>query len=262
MSSLAGSGQQSRFEIWSGVYASFADAKRYAVGDGFEGREWRERSLAGARTALAALRAGKPLPHGYVQRSTLLPPVAATLLASTDPIRVLDFGGGLGVGYMTLLEAIPAARQRVVYSIVEVEGIRDAGAQLHGSEVAYLAGIPEAGRCDLVHSASAMQYIEDWKGLTRSLAACEAPLVLLSDVFAGPIPTFATLQNYYGSRIPHWFLNLEELLYEWRRSGYELVMRAPTASRRLDVDDILPMNGFPATHRLERTVHLLLARRG
>ena len=82
--------------------------------------------------------------------------------------------------------------------------------------------------------------------------------ILLSDIFAGSIKSYATLQNYYDSKIPHWFLNLNEILDIFSSNGYELVMKTYATSRRLGVEDILPMSNFPEELRLTQTLHLLL----
>ena len=111
---------------------------------------------------------------------------------------------------------------------------------------------------NLIYSSSAIQYVEDWRGILESLAAYGAKYLLLSDVFAGDIPGFVTLQNYYGSRIPHWFINLDELVSVAAENGYELMMKTVSTSRRLGADDILPMNNFPPEYRLDYSLHLLL----
>ncbi len=42
--------------------------------------------------------------------------------------------------------------------------------------------------------------------------------------------------------------------------GYRPVMKSFVNSRRLGVEDILPMDNFPENHRLEQSLHLLLRR--
>lgn len=111
-----------------------------------------------------------------------------------------------------------------------------------------------------MHSASALQYIENWQQTLKSLSSYEAEYILLSDVFAGSIPTFVTLQNYYVSRIRHWFLSLDELLETVSSIGYRLIMKSFVNSRRLDAEDTLPMDNFPRSHRLDQTMHLLFRR--
>ncbi len=182
------------------------------------------------------------------------------MLAGRHTLRILDFGGGLGIGYMTLLESIPHAEERIEYTIVEVPQVGDAGRELFSGRVRYVETLPPGDRFDLVHTASALQYVEDWRRVLGSLAGYQADFMLLSDVFAGAIPSFVTLQNYYGSRIRHWFLNLEALVSACADVGYSVAMKSHVSARRLDIEDRLPMEQFPDTHRLEHTLHLLLAR--
>lgn len=246
------------FNIWEGIYSSFYDAGSDAIGPGFNGDIYRARALNVAQECLAALNMGRPIASFHKQRSTLLPPVTAMMLESKDRLRILDFGGGLGIGYMTLAESISHHAELLDYTIVEVPEICDVGRGLFSKGVTYLDSLPSQGTFDLVHSASALQYIEDWQQVLKSLSGYGAQYALFSDVFAGPIPTFVTLQNYYGSRIRHWFLNLDELLEVVTSIGYRQVMKSFVNCRRLEAEDILPMDNFPETHRLEQSLHLLL----
>jgi putative methyltransferase (TIGR04325 family) len=246
--------------IWEGIYGSFQQAAADVTGPGFTGDEWRSRSLVVARACLEALQAGRPIPERHKQRSTLLPAVAATLLADKPRLRILDFGGGLGIGYLTLVESIPHAADRIDYTIVEVPSVAEEGRRVLGAAVRYVDKLPPEDGFDLVHAASALQYVDDWQQAVVSLAAYRADFMLLSDVFAGAIPTFVTLQHYYGSRIRHWFWSFNELVEAYSRAGYALVMKTFAAGRRLDAQDILPMQNFPDSHRLDRSLHLLLHR--
>lgn len=249
------------FNIWQGIYGSFRDAEVAVSGPGFSGDVYRSRTLNAAHECIAALNTGRPIPSFHKQRSALLPPVVAMMFESRNTLRILDFGGGLGIGCMTLSESIPQYSGAIEYTIVEIPEICEAGRELlSGRAVTYLDSLPVQGEFDLVHSASVLQYIEDWQNVLKSLCDYRAEYILFSDVFAGPIPTFVTVQHYYGSTIRHWFLNLEEVLRAFSNLGYLLIMKCFVNSRRLDVIDELPMNNFPVSHRLEKSLHLLLRR--
>lgn len=249
------------FNTWEGIFQSFQEASAEVTGAGFNGETWRSRTIKTAEDCLAALNSGTPIPAFHKQRSTSLPPVVAMLLKEKTQIDILDFGGGLGIGYMTLAESIPQYSGKINYTIVEVPQICDAGRQIFsGKNISYVDTIPDKNKFDLIHSASAIQYVEDWPGLLRKFNDCEPDYLFLSDVFTGNIPTFVTLQNYYGSKIAHWFFNQDELLSYISSLGYELIMKSFVSSRRLDAEDILPMGNFPEDNRLDLTVHLLFKR--
>ena len=49
--------------------------------------------------------------------------------------------------------------------------------------------------------------------------------VFFADMFLGNIKSFVTLQNYYESKIPHWFLNFNEFNEFMKNNGYKLKLK-------------------------------------
>ena len=247
------------FHIWEGIYPDFQSAVADATGPGFSGEVYRTRSLQSAKECLSALNTEQPIPVFHKQRSTHLPLTVAMILRNKKQVNILDFGGGLGIGYMTLAESIPADLDRIRYTIVDVPEVCQSGLHLHaGRGIRYASKLPISAKYDLIHAASSVQYIEHWQDLLTKFAAFKPDYILLSDVFAGSIKSFVTLQNYYESKIPHWFLNLDEILDIFSRHGYRLAMKGYVTSRRLDAEDTLPMKNFPENLRLTQTLNLLL----
>ena len=248
---------QNTFNIWDGIYGTFQEAKAETLGLGFSGDIYLAKALAAANECFGYLQAKKPIPQFHKQRSNLLPPIAA--LVMKERVSILDFGGGLGIGFMTLLESLPEAVNRVTYAIVEVPAVCKAGEKLHGGGggITYLSSIPLSTTFDIVHAASSLQYIENWKEWVSAITIVSPRYILLSDVFAGEITPYVTLQNYYGSKIPHWFLSLSELVHNFDAHGYQLIMKSSVSSRRLNQFDTLPMDNFPEHLRLYESLHLL-----
>jgi putative methyltransferase (TIGR04325 family) len=249
------------FEVWEGVYRSFAEAQ--ASGPGFDGDVWRERSLKSALEAIAQAETGAPIEYSSRQRNALLPVIAATVLRERERVSILDFGGGLGTGFIVLAATVPEARARADYRIVEIDGICRAGRALFAGKPGplFLDELPADGRFDLVHAASAIQYVEDWRGIVQRLASYQATYLTFSDIFVGRFESFVTLQNYHGSRIRHWFLNLREFVGEVERTGYRLALKSDCSVKILDVHGPLPMDHFPAELRIPSSSHLLFCRR-
>ena len=255
------SNKSSPFNIWEGIYPDFQSALLDAKGAGFSGDVYRTRSLQAGTECLAALNSDQPIPAFHKQRSTHLPLVVAMMLGYEKNVRILDFGGGLGIGYMTLAECMPADLKRIEYQIVEVSEVCKAGMDLlAGRGVIYETNLPTTAKYDLIHAASSLQYIEHWQDLLAKFAALGPEYILLSDVFAGSIQSYVTLQNYYLSKIPHWFLNLTALLNTFHTHGYRMVLKSYATSRRLDAVDTLPMSNFPEDLRLTQSLHLLFQR--
>lgn len=249
------------FIVWEGVYRSFAEAP--AAGPGFDGPIWRERSIEAAREAAERLQTQQPLDYALRQRNGVLPPLVAVTLAERERVSVLDFGGGLGTGFLVLAKAMPDTFDRIDYTIVDVDGIAAAGRQLFAGKKgpAFFSKLPDAESCDIVHAASVLQYVEDWRSLVGRLASYGARFLSLADMFIGEFETYVTLQNYYTSKIRHWFFNARELIGEIEKNGYKLALRTDCDAKILGRYGPLPMDNFPPALRLANTNNLLFCRR-
>jgi putative methyltransferase (TIGR04325 family) len=254
------------FNIWEGVYRSFAEAP--ANGPGFDGSTWRERSVQAAHDALACLPTREPLDYALRQRNAVLPTLTAAILVTQPAVSILDFGGGLGTGYIVVAKALPNAGDRVDYAVVDNESICRAGREVFAGRknpvfhITSPATSTDAASFDIVHAASAMQYIEDWRGLLKLLADYGARYLSLADLFIGDFSSFVTLQNYYGSQIRQWFLNADDFVGEVERNGYQLALRLECDGKALGRHGQLPMKNFPPPLRIANTSNLLFCRRG
>lgn len=251
--------------IWEGVYHSFSEVP--AEGPGFDGEIW----ISNSQKRIAALREETErnplLPPASNYRGVLLPLLAA-LVYNTGKglrLRILDFGGGVGFTYYQTMWGLPRT-QGVEYHIVERESVCKAGREFFGathSDLLFLTELPQTeGMFDIVHLGSAIHYVEDWKQLLSRLCALSRQYLLLVDIPAGNIPTFATAQHYHGSKIPVWFFNIEELLSAVGSCGYELIFKSVYESTVLGMEQNLPMQNFEEKYRLKQACNFLFKRSG
>lgn len=249
------------FFIWEGVFQDFKNAQDFADGFGFAGETYNSRAYDVAQECILSIKNNIPIPFFHKQRSVVLAPIVAMLLNETPKIDILDFGGGLGIGYMTLKESILNINEKIKYTILELPEICKQGRELHKNEINFLESFPNSQEFDLVHSSSAIQYIENWKLLVKRFCSTNAKYILMSDVFAGDFETFVTLQNYYSNKIPHWFLNYNEFIEIFNQNGYKLEMRTYVSAKRLNFEDELPMTNFEEKNRLKYTSHVLFSKK-
>jgi len=246
--------------VWEGIYESFDDVP--ARGPGFDGETWNKRTKAMIKSELAAWRDDRTPPPGVVFRNYLLPIVTAMADAGRRTLGVLDFGGGMGASFLSLLATL-SKPERIDYHIVERAEVCRAARRLFDDEPrpTFHEDMPEASLCvDIVHAGSSMQYVRDWKGMLARFAAYEPSYILFSDLMAGDIPTFATVQNYYGSAIPCWWFNAGELIDVMSSLHFTMILRAPFLTKYLGVEGPLPTQNFPPECRLEHTCHMLFSR--
>jgi len=238
---------------WEGVYKNYRDVP--VSGGGYESAAVVAAMAEHTRKLKETLAAGLEPCEEFDGDNSLLPLLAAGS-AEGRPVRILDFGGGMGEGYLRL-KAVMAGP--VEYHIVELESNCAEGRKLFegaGDIFFHEALPPGLEKVDIVHINSALQYIEDYAGLLGRLADYRPLHILLVRLSAVEVPTFAAMQkNLEGTRLPYWFFELGEISRLLEKKGYRLVYKKPAAKK-------YPQDGLPPGQRLPggRMSNLLFSR--
>ncbi|MBF0129388.1 MAG: methyltransferase, TIGR04325 family [Alphaproteobacteria bacterium] len=266
------------FDIWEGIYPDFASAPAtdavLGTGEGaFEGAEWLGKMTARGERALAEFRSGGTIPAAAHSREYPLaivaaltptapaPTAPALAPAESAPLRVLDFGGGMAGGYAGLRASLPEGRS-LAFHCVENKAVCEVGRRVFAdvSDLFFHDSLDDVpGPVDIVHAGSSLQYIADWASMLARLSRFKPRHLVLSDLPAGDIPTFVSIQNYYERRMCHWFWNLGDMLGELARLGYALVYRSRFEGVYLGKAGPYPMDNFPSGHRLGFSCNLILS---
>ncbi|MDI6740701.1 MAG: methyltransferase, TIGR04325 family [Candidatus Edwardsbacteria bacterium] len=240
----------SRF-TWHGIYPRYRDVPCY--GRTLEQGHYVRRVLTRTRALQRMADTGARLDDEEGQ-FVLLPLLASTLV-DAPVVRVLDFGGGLGISYLYLKQYLPPAR--IDYRVVETGRMCQLGRELFGQagDITFGERIePGTGPVDIVHVSSALQYIEDYPVLLDQLCCVSAGYILLNKFSTGDFPTYATAQRIgRGYAVPYWFINYREAVDRVRIHGYRLIY----ASRSGQEYD---QRNFPPQYRMGRTWNLLFRR--
>lgn len=249
------------FDMWEGVYGTFSEAP--VSGPGFGGERWRQASLDLAKETIAKESLGEAVDFSLGQRNAVLPVVVASLRRANGAARILDIGGGLGTGFTVLRAGLMRQMHGISYDILEIPEVCRLGENLSGSdELRFVRDFPgEVGSYDIVYLASTLQYIDDWRGFLTRIIELEPKYILLSDIFAGNIRSYVTLQNYYESKIAFWFLNEDELLSTFDAASFEVILKMPSVPRILGKVGPLPMSNLPMDRRIEHAWHYLLCKK-
>src|SRR5437870_13921184 len=88
--------------IWEGTYDHYRDVP--SKGAGFESEEWISRTRQYAANALESL-SGQPngIPYDIPSYHSLFSLTIALLRQHREQLRVVDFGGGMGLAFANLL---------------------------------------------------------------------------------------------------------------------------------------------------------------
>ena len=156
--------------------------------------------------------------------------IAGLIATMRGGVTALDLGGALGSAYVYLIDSLPADR-RVAYHVVDLEPACEEGRRLHAADpqITFHATLPSVRDLDVVYVNGALQYVADYVGTMRELAASRASVILFTELPAGDFPTFATAQMNIDGRVGTWFFNRDELVVLMTDRDYVLVLDGRTA---------------------------------
>jgi putative methyltransferase (TIGR04325 family) len=248
------------FNIWEGIYKSFAECPK--CGEGFASERWALQETERINKLKAAIKNSKTPIVGY--KMSLLPFLAALVSANSKEhkVKILDFGGGLGSTYLYVTSGC-IERQIIDFFIVDSGNICRKGKELfkNDNKIHFYSSLPkDVQSFDIIHLGSSIQYVEDWKQLLRDFAKYNAEYILFADLPAGKIPTYATVQNYYESKIPYWFFNTNDIIDTMNTIDYTLLFKSAYIEKRLGKKQPLPQDNFPAEYRAGDSCNMLFIR--
>ena len=247
--------------VWEGVYKDIHEVK--ALGNGFNSSYWVNNSKEKVEKYLAGINESDPIPP-FPPRPTSLPLLAAMLRKNRDKkLIIIDFGGGLGFSYLSFVQSCSRIKNYTYY-IVESTEICKLGDEIFSDHhnILFAPHVQDLSLeiVDIVYMNSVLQYIGDWKALLNYLLNLKPEFFLLDDLPAGDIPTFATVQNYYSSKLPYWFFNVDDIITCVESYGYTLEYKSKFSSLILGKMQEIPMSNFPPEYQLDYPCTLLFRR--
>lgn len=253
--------RQKRFFIWEGVYPSFDQVPKR--GPGFNQSKLVRKFELSLKKVRKVARAHCSVPREPRYEQSVLPVIAGIVSAEFGRVRVLDFGGGIGIDFLRLCTALPEA-SRIQFTVIESPRVSVAGRREFAEDdrIHFQSRLPQRLRSDIVHIGSSLQYIRDWQRVLLDLVRVARPrYFLFTDLPAGDIPTFASAQIYYGSTIPYWFFNVSDILAVMRSLGFVLCSQSAYEYKHLGRYRNFPVSNLPPRYRLPYACNLLFMTR-
>jgi putative methyltransferase (TIGR04325 family) len=239
-----------RGPIWEGVYARFRDVP--VEDDAYATPAYLDSVEQFARAALSAWRSGQKLNLWHDSPAL----VAACVARERHEIVVVDFGGGLGTGYLHMKHCLPTDVQ-TRYLIIEIPDLVARGRELFAGidDVSFYDALTTvSARPDIVYVNSALQYVEDYAAVLGQMADLQPNWILLDRTAAGDVPSFVTRQlNVDGKAMRYWFLDKHEIASILAKSGYQLAHEA-------EVGPKYDQHNLPPSHRIPRMRNFLFCR--
>jgi putative methyltransferase (TIGR04325 family) len=151
------------FHIWEGIFDRFPEENTDRV---WESDHWvnalGERSLA----SLRELDKNETISTHNLMHDYPLPLVVALLAGGlAKPVRVLDFGGGVGSSFLPLITSLPSP-ELVEFHIVDSIAICRRGRDVYQEfpNIYFHESLPQhIKKFDLIHAAASLHYVSDWR---------------------------------------------------------------------------------------------------
>jgi putative methyltransferase (TIGR04325 family) len=210
--------------IWEGIYPSFRHVPTH--GPGFTS----ENLVQGNRYYIELLKTSGSDRTGINDETVLLPPVVATVQTYyARPLKILDFGGGLGQCYLKLKNTMPNIGA-IEYHVVEMDWAVREGRSVHGNDagIRFHATLAQAPTdVDIVYTNGVLMFFEDYERALRQLCRLGPRFILMVNIAVGSFTTFASAHRKVGtnSSVPHWFFNLAEISNIMTEEGYSLIFK-------------------------------------
>lgn len=241
-----------------GVFKTFKDVPQ--INQGYHNEDWLENISNEIKSRIQRIKEAKFLPPASRKNSitSLLPLVVSLISGKNGKTVILDFGGGMGVGYLNCLQSLPDF-DGIFYVIDTIPNNKYARTLFNNRhEVEFFdLEIPEPIKeVDIVYIGSSLQYVENYEKVIHRLASLNPDYIFLTDIFMGTMPTFATLQvNIKEIGIALWIFSYEEIIRLLNDEGYSLIYKSSNFQPFYD------FGNFPAEFELRDSYNLLFGKK-
>lgn len=242
-------------KIWEGKFKDFKSAKKKSSGNGFSGRKWINEQLINFDKCNDLINKKNKIPYKLTYRHRSFLKILKRIRKKNTRLKILDYGGGYGLGYFYIKKNL---KIRFSYTVIEIPLLVKKLTN-KTNKFKFITKLDKKNY-NFINCCSVFQYINNWKTTINILTKVKSKYLYFSDMFIGNIKSFVTLQNYYGNKIPHWFLNFDDFNNQVIKNGYRLISRTKMETKRLNVKTKLPMENFNLKDRIPYTLNLLYIR--
>ncbi len=247
------------FHIWEGVYDNWDDVPEFKD-EAFNSSKWLDTLTKELNVSFTNFEeSGGVISKNALSRDYILSVAAAMIKENGRKLKILDFGGGLGSSYFSVLASLHSS-DGLEFHVVEGQEVCNIGEELFSNNmnIYFHEEIPvDFGNFDIIHAGRSFQYVDDWQELLSKFITLNPSYLILAGALAGDIKSFVSTQYYYGNKIKVRFLNLKELVDGAEMLGFNLIYKSLHVSKRMGKEGPLMMNNFPNEHQLEFPCQLL-----
>lgn len=245
-------------KIWEGVFANFYEIQE--TENIYESERWLASNLERSRNVIDS--EGLFTYRSRIARDYPLKMAVLAALESNTKVSILDVGGGYGKHSIEIQSTFQDIESRINFYILE----NNVSVDFYTMNIKlpknfhFIQNISEIGKrqvvIDVLHFGSVIQYFQNLKvELSDILQTSKPRWIVFSDLMAGDIETFVTVQNYYDSKIPFRFVNFEEInkfVCPW---GYKLFVKEFYEHDSTNL--YFPQKGFDKKYQIYNSMNVI-----
>ena len=245
-------------KIWEGVFANFNEIQE--TENIYESERWLASNLERSRNVID--HEGLFTYRSRIARDYPLKMAVLAALECNTKVSIFDVGGGYGKNLMEIQSTFQDIESRIDVYILENRVLIDFYKRniKFPKNFHFVQNISEIEKLqagiDVLHFGSVIQYFQNLKvELSDILQTSRPKWIVFSDLMAGDIETFVTMQNYYESKIPFRFVNFEELnklVGDW---GYKLFVKEFYEHDSTNL--YFPQKGFDKKYQINNSMNVI-----
>jgi putative methyltransferase (TIGR04325 family) len=229
--------------FFSGNFGSHAEAAQTAASTSYQ----EPISISTTLAEVADARARIEQAPSVVLDSRVMQLLSAFLLAvdhrpAGQSIRVLDFGGSVGIHFFALAPVL-SKKWKLDWTICELPALARAGAEVYGSQIRFVTALDELGpeRFDVALASGSLPYVPDPRQTCDALLdRCDALIINRTPFIDAPADRLTVQHVQFGAgvtRYPAWFMSRERWFKRIVERGFTIELSWPAPEDRTVLDD-------------------------
>ena len=240
--------------IWKGIYNNYKELPDNI--EPFESAKFLENTINMTNYIIERGKIMGSVNLDVKDENLLLPLLISAISKNKSKLKIIDFGGAMGISYVYVKNTISKDID-IDYHIIEKKEMCENGRLIFNGKdnhINFHSSLPFLEQVDLVHINSTLQYIENYKILLNQLCKYKPEFFVFIRFGCGDNKTFLTIQqNVEDTKIPCYFFNINEIISIMNENGYKLTFKG-ICSREYNMDN------FPSEFRLKNSANLLFTK--
>lgn len=261
--------KNSKFKyIYNGIFKNYDQCLKKNQNFFYKEKNYEDKQKKIIKEIIYCLNKKKQIPSFYKQHTQHL--INSISLLKKKSIKILDIGGGWGVGYANILESFSKEKiLNIDYYNYDLDNVCNIGEiyfkkklSFMTKKLRYIKDLNEVklNKFDIIFFGSSLQYFKNPIKILEKILKIKTKYLIFIDLYLVSCTTFFTNQKHYESSVPHSFINKNKFL-NLVSAKFHLVSSSYSHTMRLNKVGQINMKNFPKKYRIENSLNLFFIKK-